>query len=103
MRQLHKKKKRKKAENKQAQMRVLRSQLGLPTGDWGWAWQSGPECPPGETSRLQQPVLRRGQQTYFVLFPPLKGGKDSEEGSVEGPLCDPMREEQEVEAAPGCQ
>lgn len=32
-----------------------------------------------------------------------KGGKDPEEGSAEGRLWDPKREEQEVQAMPGCQ
>ena len=58
----------KKAKNKQAKMHVLMSHLELPTRDWGWAWPRGLNALWGETSRLLQPGLRRGQQTCFVYL-----------------------------------
>ena len=59
--------------------------------------------PPGCSSLASGVGNKPALFIYLVLFPPLKGGKDPEEGSVEGPLWDPRREEQEVQAAPGCQ
>ena len=86
-------------------MHVLRSHTGLQTRDWGWAWESGSECPLGH-SAAQSSVRTPGCSSLSSGMgntPTGKGGKDPEEGSAEGQLWDPTREEQEVQAVPVCQ
>ena len=95
----------KKAKTKQAKMHVLRSHTGLQTRDRGWAWGSGSECLLGHSaaqSGVRAPGCG-GLSSGVGNTPTGKGGKDPEEGSAEGWLWDPPREEQEVQAVPGCQ